>query len=136
MEIRIMRETDANGAYSVMVSSLDEYYAPEVVQYFLMQWPAGTEYEWSLGDGTVRTGTLNRTLFRLPGPGTYTATVRIPGTDYSCSATYVVEGDENGYLGHMNQTYVLLAVSLLVIGIGMCLFRQRFSPPERGRMYR
>jgi len=41
MEIRIMRETDASGAYSVMVSSLDEYYAPEVVQYFLMQWPAG-----------------------------------------------------------------------------------------------
>ena len=98
--------------------------------------PAGTEYEWSLGDGTVRTGAFNRTLFRLPGPGTYTATVRIPGTDYSCSATYVVEGDENGYLGHMNQTYVALAVSLLVIGIGMYLFRQRFSPPERGRMYR
>jgi len=41
MEIRIMRETDAQGAYSLMVSSLDEYYAPEVVQYFLMQWPSG-----------------------------------------------------------------------------------------------
>ena len=36
-----MRESDAKGAYAVMLSSLDEYYAPEVVQYFLMQWPAG-----------------------------------------------------------------------------------------------
>ncbi len=41
MEIRRMRETDAGDAYSLMCSSLDEYFAPEVVSYFLNQWPSG-----------------------------------------------------------------------------------------------
>ncbi len=41
MEIRRMREEDAGEAYSLICSSLDEYFAPEVVSYFLAQWPAG-----------------------------------------------------------------------------------------------
>lgn len=41
MEVRVMRNEDEGGAYSVILRSLDEYYAPEVVSYFLMQWPAG-----------------------------------------------------------------------------------------------
>ena len=97
--------------------------------------PEGAEYEWQL-NGSCRTGTLPRTLFRLPGPGTYTATVRIPGTDYSCSATYIVKGDENGYLGLMNLTYAIMAVAVLVTGLAAGYFRKRNSPPARKYSYR
>ncbi len=41
MEIRRMRDSDAAEAYSLMCTSLDEYFAPEVVSYFLNQWPSG-----------------------------------------------------------------------------------------------
>ncbi len=36
-----MREEDVAEAYSLICSSLDEYFAPEVVSYFLAQWPSG-----------------------------------------------------------------------------------------------
>ena len=98
--------------------------------------PDGAEYEWELGDGTIRSGVLNRTLFRLPGPGTYTATVRIPGTEYSCSATYTVNGDENGYLAHLTYEYVFAAVCVLVAGLSVAYLRRRGIPRTRGNMYR
>lgn len=41
MEIRKMREGDVAEAYSLICSSLDEHFAPEVVSYFLAQWPSG-----------------------------------------------------------------------------------------------
>ena len=98
--------------------------------------PDGAEYEWELGDGTTRSGVLNRTLFRLPGPGTYTATVRIPGTEYSCSATYTVNGEENGYLAHLTYEYVFAAVCVLVAGLSVTYLRRREIPRTRGNIYR
>lgn len=41
MEIRKMRAEDSGGVYSLMCESLDSYFAPSVVEYFLMQWPSG-----------------------------------------------------------------------------------------------
>ncbi|MCQ2084730.1 MAG: GNAT family N-acetyltransferase [archaeon] len=41
MEIRKMRQGEEPSAYSLMCSSLDEYFAPEVVSYFMMQWSSG-----------------------------------------------------------------------------------------------
>jgi len=98
--------------------------------------PDGAEYEWDLGNGMIRSGLLNRTLFCLPGPGTYTATVRIAGTDYSCSATYTVEGDENGYLAHLTSEYVLAAVLIGVIGLLVGFLRSRNGLRDARRMYR
>ncbi|AGI47671.1 Acetyltransferase [Thermoplasmatales archaeon BRNA1] len=37
-----MRPGDGDGAYEVLCSSLDEYFAREVLDYFMMQWPAGS----------------------------------------------------------------------------------------------
>ncbi len=98
--------------------------------------PDGAEYEWDLGNGTIRTGFLNRTLFRLPGPGTYTVTVSIAGTDYSCSATYTVDGDENGYLAHLTSDYIFAAVSVLAAGIAVAILHRRERPAARGNLYR
>ena len=36
-----MRQDDADQAYEVLMSSLDEWYDRSVVDYFLMQWPSG-----------------------------------------------------------------------------------------------
>ncbi len=41
MEIRKMRAEDSAGVYALMCESLDSYFAPSVVEYFLMQWPGG-----------------------------------------------------------------------------------------------
>ena len=41
MEIRIMRSEDEPKAYSLISESLDEYFAPQVITFFRMQWPAG-----------------------------------------------------------------------------------------------
>ncbi|MCQ2079643.1 MAG: GNAT family N-acetyltransferase [archaeon] len=41
MEIRRMRQGDAERAYDLVCRSLDEYFAPDVISYFMMQWPAG-----------------------------------------------------------------------------------------------
>lgn len=41
MEIRVMRETDGPQVYSVICESLDEYFLPETITYFRMQWPSG-----------------------------------------------------------------------------------------------
>ena len=98
--------------------------------------PDGAEYEWDLGNGMIRTGFLNRTLFRLPGPGTYTVTVSIAGTDYSCSATYTVDGDKNGYLAHLTSDYIFAAVSVLAAGIAVAILHRRERPVVRGNMYR
>lgn len=41
MEIRKMRPDDARRAYALMCSSLDSYFVPSVVDYFMTQWPGG-----------------------------------------------------------------------------------------------
>lgn len=41
MEIRIMRQEDESQVYSLICSSLDEYFIPETVTYFRMQWGHG-----------------------------------------------------------------------------------------------
>lgn len=39
--IRQMSELDFSRVYSIMLRSLDEYFAPEVLSYFMAQWPKG-----------------------------------------------------------------------------------------------
>ena len=41
MEIRAMREADRDAVYTLLLSSLDEYFVPEIPVYFLAQWPCG-----------------------------------------------------------------------------------------------
>lgn len=41
MIIRQMSEEDLPRVYAIAMSSLDEYYLPEVFSYFLKQWPGG-----------------------------------------------------------------------------------------------
>ncbi|MCK9323083.1 MAG: N-acetyltransferase [Candidatus Methanomethylophilaceae archaeon] len=41
MIVRQMRLEDKGPAYRITCASLDEYYAPEVFSYFMMQWPKG-----------------------------------------------------------------------------------------------
>ena len=41
MEIRVMRSEDEAKAYALISESLDEYFAPQVITFFRMQWPAG-----------------------------------------------------------------------------------------------
>ena len=41
MEIRLMRQEDETKVYALISNALDEYFRPEVVSFFRMQWPAG-----------------------------------------------------------------------------------------------
>lgn len=41
MEIRTLQEYDEDAAYAVICASLDEYFVPEIVSYFRLQWPTG-----------------------------------------------------------------------------------------------
>ena len=41
MEIRVMRPEDEAKVYALISESLDEYFAPQVITFFRMQWPAG-----------------------------------------------------------------------------------------------
>ena len=42
IEIRFMRPSDADSVHSLIISSLDEYFSPEIPLYFLNQWPRGS----------------------------------------------------------------------------------------------
>jgi len=42
VEIRAMRPADAEAVHSLMMSSLDEFFSPEIPLYFLNQWPRGS----------------------------------------------------------------------------------------------
>ena len=41
-EIRAMRPGDAKAVHALILSSMDEYFAPEIPLYFLNQWPRGS----------------------------------------------------------------------------------------------
>ena len=41
MEIRKMRPEDSSRAYALICESLDSYFVPSIVDYFMMQWPGG-----------------------------------------------------------------------------------------------
>lgn len=41
MDIRNMRREDMGQTYRIACSSLDQYYTPDVFEFFLMQWPKG-----------------------------------------------------------------------------------------------
>lgn len=42
VEIRMMRADDAPKVHQLMLSNLDEFFAPEIPMYFLSQWPRGS----------------------------------------------------------------------------------------------
>ena len=41
MEIRKMRPEDSSRAYALICESLDSYFVPSIVDYFMKQWPGG-----------------------------------------------------------------------------------------------
>ncbi len=92
--------------------------------------PKDSEYEWDTGDGIVRRTSDNHILLKLPAPGAYTASVRISGTDLSCTFDYCVDGEEYRLLALLVNDYTLSALIILVVGILVAVIHRR-DPPQR-----
>ncbi len=91
--------------------------------------PKDCEYEWDAGDGEVRRTSDNHLLLKLPAPGAYTASVRISGTDISCTFDYSVKGTENEMLALLSEEYLICAVAVLIIGTAATFLLRRRSGP-------
>lgn len=90
--------------------------------------PTGYSYEWSLGDGTSRTTGVGTAVFDSPGAGSYTATVRLAGTDVRDSTQYEVpRGGEGGE----SLLIYLAAAIVLSLGTVVSVLRERLATGGR-----
>ncbi|MDD4668712.1 MAG: phospholipase D-like domain-containing protein [Candidatus Methanomethylophilus sp.] len=91
--------------------------------------PADTDYEWSFGDGRIRTTAYPAVAFTVSGPGEYTATVRLVGTDLTAAVGYTVEAGTPSW-----RNWLPYAVSAALTGLGALVgFRRESNLNSRGR---
>ncbi|MCL1811752.1 MAG: phospholipase D-like domain-containing protein [Methanomassiliicoccaceae archaeon] len=107
--------------------SLDE----ENLYAFTVSGPIVTTYKWDvLGNGEIRTSSINKIVCRDLPSGTYTLTVTMDGTDHSASLTYTAEAvaaptNDAG----SNLIWVAVAFALAALGGVAALIRKRTINP-------
>ena len=97
----------------------------ESIYVFTVTGPEHYEYTWDvLGDGILRTSSINKIVCRGLPPGTYTITVTMDGTGYSAVCEYSVTHDEKPS-DKKNHYWAVAAAGLAAAAGAVIMIRRR-----------
>lgn len=100
-----------------------------MIHLFTVSGPCNSAYTWDvLGNGSLRTSSINSIICKDLQDGVYTATVTMDGTSYSASLEYVVEPQEEQRPSDSNNLWIPVGAGIAAAaGAGLMVIRRNFN---------